>query len=696
MTTNGSDARVRPARPGDPERIGPYRITGRLGSGGMGTVHAGLDPSGLRVAVKVIHAAQAEDPEWRARFRREVQLSARVQGPCLIPLLAADPEAAAPWLATAYAPGLTLDRHLAEHGPLTGGTLYAFATGTARALAAVHAAGVVHRDVKPQNVILTGSGPRVLDFGIAHAADGTSVTRTGMMTGTPGWISPEHYRTGSPGPAGDVFAWGALVGYAATGRPPFGTGNADVVAYRVLSGEADLDGVPGELRAVVDRALAKDPGGRMSAAAAAEECARLLAGQATQVLPTAAAGAPTAVAVADRLVAAEWRVPPVADPAWPAPPAAPRSVRKGVLLAALGAAVAGAAFAGSLYFQGTFDGKGEDDAKRDGGTVAAGPDGGDGKPVEDGPLGGGQVEDGQAGSDTASGADPREARVPRDPLAGVDDPAYTRAGDGSQPSPDEWRASTSAASGSGEEAAERTIRERLRTVLATKGLDAVEPVVSFNRRAQTVMVTGGPVSQLPDEHRNMFARAAGAAACATLAQRLADAPAAWPYGRFAVYWKDAEAAPEAEALDFGEATGGCSDEVAGQWHGDEAGLATAEIPSTPPKEVQVADAAVKDLIAAWNAQAADFGEEPISTTDGISLGFDPVENAAYIWTDDPYARFPGRAQRSNLAGAVQQGVCGRLLDAYTSDRNWTYIRWTLAVGDGEGGRELVRSGTCAR
>ncbi|WP_374101884.1 serine/threonine-protein kinase [Streptomyces sp. MC1] len=156
---------MRPARPGDPSRVGPYRIIGRLGSGGMGTVHAGLTADGLRVAVKVIHPAQAEDPEFRARFRREVQLSARVQGPCLLPLLAAAPEADAPWLATAYAPGPTLNQYLADHGPLTGGTLYAFATGTAQALAAVHEAGVVHRDVKPQNVILTPAGPRVLDFG---------------------------------------------------------------------------------------------------------------------------------------------------------------------------------------------------------------------------------------------------------------------------------------------------------------------------------------------------------------------------------------------------------------------------------------------------------------------------------------------------------------------------------------------------
>lgn len=205
------------AHPGDPKRVGPYRIIGRLGSGGMGTVFAGLDAVGLRVAVKVVHPAQADDAEFRARFRREVQLSARVQGPCLIPLIAADTEAPSPWLATAYAPGLTLDRYIAAHGPLAGGTLYAFATGTAQALAAIHAAGVVHRDVKPQNVILTPVGPRVLDFGIAHAADGTSVTRTGILIGTPGWISPEHYRTGTTGPEGDMFVWGALVAFAATG-----------------------------------------------------------------------------------------------------------------------------------------------------------------------------------------------------------------------------------------------------------------------------------------------------------------------------------------------------------------------------------------------------------------------------------------------------------------------------------------------
>ncbi|XIE81007.1 serine/threonine-protein kinase [Streptomyces sp. SBR177] len=180
------------------------------------------------------------------------------------------------------------------------------------------AAGVVHRDVKPQNVILTPAGPRVLDFGIAHAADGTSVTRTGVMTGTPGWISPEHYRTGTAGPEGDMFAWGTLVAYAATGRLPFGTGAPDVVAYRVMTEEPDLDGLPDELREHLTKALAKNPAERISAEAAAEECARLLARQATQVLGATAEPEPTRIS--DHLTTA-WNLPSMEDPAWglPAP-----------------------------------------------------------------------------------------------------------------------------------------------------------------------------------------------------------------------------------------------------------------------------------------------------------------------------------------------------------------------------------------
>ncbi|MFF8432210.1 serine/threonine-protein kinase [Streptomyces sp. NPDC016566] len=252
-------SRIQPVRPGDPRRIGPYRVIGRLGTGGMGTVYAALDSSELQVAIKVIHPAQAADEEFRARFRREVRLSRRVTGPCLVPVHDADTDGPIPWLATPFVPGPTLDQYLAASGALDEAHLYALAAGTAAALAAVHGAGIIHRDVKPQNVILAPAGPRPLDFGIAHLMDGTSVTRTGTMTGTPGWISPEHYRTGEVGPAGDIFAWGALIAYAATGRLPFGTGAPDAVAFRVLSAEPDLQGTPDSLLPLVTQALARLP-----------------------------------------------------------------------------------------------------------------------------------------------------------------------------------------------------------------------------------------------------------------------------------------------------------------------------------------------------------------------------------------------------------------------------------------------------
>ncbi len=278
----------------------------------MGTVHAALDSEGRRVAVKVVHPAQADDDEFRARFKREVEVSRRVTGPCLVPLLAADPGAAVPWLATAYVPGPTLGEYIAAHGPLSGARLYGFAAGTSAALAAVHAAGVVHRDVKPGNVILAPDGPRVLDFGIAHALDGTSVTRTGVMTGTAGWISPEGYRTGAAGPAGDVFAWGALVAYAATGRLPFGTGAPDAVAARVMSGAPDLAGVPEDLLTSVTSALAKAPQERPAAAALTAQCTELLAARSTHVL-----GAEPPTLAGDVMTAAWEGLPPVEDdPAW--------------------------------------------------------------------------------------------------------------------------------------------------------------------------------------------------------------------------------------------------------------------------------------------------------------------------------------------------------------------------------------------
>ncbi|MET8028939.1 serine/threonine protein kinase [Streptomyces avermitilis] len=688
MSIAGSGGRVQPARPGDPSRIGPYRIIGRLGSGGMGTVHAGLAADGLRVAVKVIHPAQAEDPEFRARFRREVQLSARVQGPCLVPLLAADPEAVAPWLATAYAPGPTLNQHLAEHGPLGGGTLYAFATGTAQALASIHEAGVVHRDVKPQNVILTPAGPRVLDFGIARAADGTSVTRTGVMTGTPGWISPEYYRTSTAGPQGDMFAWGALVAYAATGRLPFGTGAPDAVAFRVMAGDPDLDGVPEELREILRRALAKDPSDRMSAVSAAEECSLLLASQATQVLSGGGGLEPTRVG---ELLTAEWNIPTLDDPTWHAP--ASRSRRRAMTTVLVAAAVFGGIAGGVLAFPTSGNSSGEDTTTAGrttvGRTTAYPATGANGTAQ--------RSEAAEPGGATETPVDPRRARVPADPLAEVPNPAFTRAGDESQPTSDEWSTST-VASTSEEKGVEKAIREQMTSMLATKDMDFMEPKVTFNRRAQTVMVTGGPISQIPEDHQEVFRRAGEMAACTALAHRLKDNPTTWPYGRFSVSWKLFDGDTEVSILGFGEATDGCYGEIAGQWQGDESGMATAEIPSSDRDEIRVADATDKAVIAAWNARIAEgHGLEPFATNDAIALGFDPVEKAAYVWARDPDGALMGRAQRANFQDAVSKTVCRNLTAEYNSNKTWNYTRWSVAVYEGNSRTpELIGSGECIR
>ncbi|MET7286459.1 serine/threonine-protein kinase [Streptomyces sp. NPDC005573] len=689
MNVAGSGGRVQPARPGDPSRVGPYRIVGRLGSGGMGVVHAALTADGVRVAVKVIHPERAEDPEFRARFRREVHLSTRVQGPCLVPLLGADTEAAQPWLATAYAPGLTLDQHLAAHGPLTGGTLYAFAAGTAQALAAVHRAGVVHRDVKPQNVILGPAGPRVLDFGIAHASDGTSVTRTGIMTGTPGWISPEHYRHGTAGAEGDMFAWGALVAHAATGRLPFGGGAPDAVAFRVMSEDPDLAGIPEPLREILEKALAKDPSERLPAVAAGEACARLLASQATQILGGDGGQGSTRVG---EPVVAEWDLPALDDPAWRTPSWSARTrIAAAVLVAAaMVGGVAGATLAFPAGDDGNVPGRTNVAKSSPGGlatsTSAATPAN---APTAAGPV------DGADGAGDAP-ADPRSAVVPSDPLAGVAGAAFTRAGDVTEPTPDEWRASTLAAT-SEEKGAATAIQDRMRAVLATKDMDFMTPTVTFDKRAQTVMVTGGPISQIPEDHQEVFRRAADVAACTALAYRLKDHPTTWPYGRFVISWKNFDGDLEPQVLGFGEATDGCYSVIAGQWQGDESGIATAAIPSSDKAEIRVADAADKAVTTAWNARIAQGdGLEPFAAGDAIDLGFDPVEKAAYVWARDTDGVLLGRAQRSNFQDAVSRTLCPRLTAEYDSNRNWTYTRWSVAVYEGNSRvPELIGSGECS-
>ncbi|MET8863516.1 serine/threonine-protein kinase [Nonomuraea sp. NPDC004580] len=243
----------------DPEQVGPYRIVGRLGAGGMGVVYAGVDAAGQRAAVKLIHDSHAADQEFRARFRREVAMLRRVRGACCVRILADGAGAARPWLATEYIAGLTLTEHVAEHGPLRGDELYGLAAGLAEALTAVHAAGVVHRDLKPSNVMLSPDGPRLVDFGIARALDGTALTATGHVVGSPGWVSPEEYAGGPTGPAADVYGWALVVVYAATGRQPYGSERPEVLALRVLRNPVDTTALPPALRALADRALSKAP-----------------------------------------------------------------------------------------------------------------------------------------------------------------------------------------------------------------------------------------------------------------------------------------------------------------------------------------------------------------------------------------------------------------------------------------------------
>ncbi|WP_371635128.1 hypothetical protein OG988_06225 [Streptomyces zaomyceticus] len=230
-------------------------------------------------------------------------------------------------------------------------------------------------------------------------------------------------------------------------------------------------------------------------------------------------------------------------------------------------------------------------------------------------------------------------------------------------------------------------------MLATKDMDFMKPTITFNQRAQTVMVTGGPVPQLPENYQEVFRRAGEMAACSALAHRLKNDPTTWPYGRFAIYWKTSEL--DATALGYGEATDGCISGIAGQWHGDESGMATAEIPSSDKGEIHVADAAVKAIVATWNANTTETNEAALALNDGISLGFDPIENAAYVWTDDPNSRFTSHASQSNLRGTVEEAVCRKLTLEFHNNKSWEYTRWSVAVYDAyTGTRQFIGSGTC--
>lgn len=267
----------------EPTVVGPYRLLGRLGSGGMGRVYLGRSAGGRTVAVKIVHPHFALDEEFRARFRREVEAARRVGGAWTAPVLDADPEASVPWVATGYAAGPSLAAAVADaNGPLPAHSVRVLGAGLAEALAAVHALGLVHRDVKPSNVLLTLDGPLLIDFGIARATDGTaSLTSTGVSVGSPGYMSPEQILGKGVTGAADVFSLGAVLVYAATGESPFPGDSSAALLYKVVHEEPRLGSLEGELRELVAACLAKDPGGRptpgeVAARLAPEGAARLV------------------------------------------------------------------------------------------------------------------------------------------------------------------------------------------------------------------------------------------------------------------------------------------------------------------------------------------------------------------------------------------------------------------------------------
>ena len=246
----------------DPRVIGEYRLRAQLGAGGMGRVYLGLSPAGRAVAIKVVHPDLASDAEFLRRFGQEVAAARAVSGIYTAPVVASGLNEHPPWLATAFVPGPALDQVVTEHGPLPEQALWPLLGGLVEALQAIHACGVVHRDLKPANVLLATDGPRVIDFGISRATDGTALTAAGTVFGTPGYMSPEQAEGRGADPASDVFALGCVVAYAAAGAGPFGTGTAAAILYRVVHSEPVLDGIPPRLREVVAACLAKDPATR--------------------------------------------------------------------------------------------------------------------------------------------------------------------------------------------------------------------------------------------------------------------------------------------------------------------------------------------------------------------------------------------------------------------------------------------------
>ena len=258
-----------------PECLGPYRLVRRLGEGGMGVVYLAVDASDAQVALKALHPGLAQESNARRRMGREVETMQRVRSRFVAEVLDADLNGDPPYIVTRYVPGLSLDEVVGTSGPLAGQALARLAYGLAEALAAVHAAGVVHRDLKPGNVMISDGQPMVIDFGIAQVPETTRLTMTGMFMGTPGYLAPEVIEGKDSGNASDVHSWAATVAFAATGRPPYGTGPFETIFYRIVHGAPNLDTLPDPLRPIVVDALARDPARRPSASEIGQRIAAL-------------------------------------------------------------------------------------------------------------------------------------------------------------------------------------------------------------------------------------------------------------------------------------------------------------------------------------------------------------------------------------------------------------------------------------
>ncbi|MDI2129078.1 serine/threonine-protein kinase [Yinghuangia seranimata] len=252
--------------PDDPAEVGGYRLAARLGAGGMGRVYLAHTPGGRPLALKVVRPEYAHDPEFRVRFAQEVANARRIHGLYTAQVVDAGPDAELPWLATAYVPGPSLHHVLATHGPLPPRTVLLLMAGIAEALQEIHRAEVVHRDLKPANVLVAADGPRVIDFGIARAADAVALTQAGIRMGTPAFMAPEQALGRPAAPAADVFALGVLAAFTAGGAPPFGTRADTAQAYRLLHEQPDLTGVPPELHDILLSCMAKDAAARPTTA----------------------------------------------------------------------------------------------------------------------------------------------------------------------------------------------------------------------------------------------------------------------------------------------------------------------------------------------------------------------------------------------------------------------------------------------